>query len=94
MTRGVDGAAIATDDGAWSLGALPSGLLGRFAVGSGDAFLAGFLAGFSRGWTTDSALRLAGAAGAANARLPGQGELDASDLERMATSLEVSTLSR
>jgi 1-phosphofructokinase family hexose kinase len=94
VTRGVDGAAVATVDGSWALGALPSELLGPFAVGSGDAFLAGFLAGLSRGATADGALRVAGAAGAANARRPGQGELDASDLERTAGSLDVSAIGR
>jgi len=82
VTRGVHGAVLATADGAWALGNLPPALRGQFSVGSGDAFLAGFLAGIARGSSMPDALRLAGAAGAANARVAGQGELDPAEIER------------
>ena len=89
VTRGVHGAALATADGTWLLGNLPAAHRGPFSVGSGDAFLAGFLAGLARGLAPDDALRLAGAAGAANARTPGQGELDPAEVERTERVLEV-----
>jgi 1-phosphofructokinase family hexose kinase len=92
VTRGVHGAALAAADGAWSLGNLPAAHRGPFSVGSGDAFLAGFLAGLSRGWTPPDALALAGAAGAANARLAGQGELDLAEVERTRRVLAVEPL--
>ena len=82
VTRGVHGASLATADGAWSLGGLPAAHRGPWSVGSGDAFLAGFLAGLARGLAAPDALALAGAAGAANARIPGQGELEPADVER------------
>ena len=89
VTRGVHGAALSTDEGAWALGNLPARFRGRFSVGSGDAFLAGFLAGIARGGSPDSALGLAGAAGAANAHDPGQGEIDPDDVARFALAVEV-----
>ena len=89
VTRGVHGAALATAGGSWALGNLPAGHRGPWSVGSGDAFLAGFLAGSSRGLAADDALRLAGAAGAANARTPGQGGVDPADVERFAGRLTV-----
>jgi fructose-1-phosphate kinase PfkB-like protein len=89
VTRGVHGAALATDAGTWTLGNLPASRRGSFSVGSGDAFLAGFLAGLARGLAPDAALRLAGAAGAANARTPGQGELQPDDMDRALPALTV-----
>ncbi len=89
VTRGVHGAALATSTGSWTLGNLPATLRGPYSVGSGDAFLAGFLAGVSRGLPAPDALRLAGAAGAANARTPGQGELDPADVVRIQQHLVV-----
>ena len=82
VTRGVHGAALATDGGRWVLGNLPAAHRGPYSVGSGDAFLAGFLAGLMRGSSPADALALAGAAGAANARTPGQGELDPAEVDR------------
>ncbi len=90
VTRGVHGAVLASDEGTWVLGNLPARLRGPFTVGSGDAFLAGYLAGIARGMDPDGALRLAGAAGAANARIPGQGELDPADVDRTLDAVEVS----
>ena len=89
VTLGVHGAALVGDDGSWTLGNLPPRIQGAFSVGSGDAFLAGFLAGLARGSSSGEALRLAGAAGAANARHPGQGELNADDVAALAAVLAV-----
>jgi 1-phosphofructokinase/tagatose 6-phosphate kinase len=50
--------------------------LGRFPVGSGDSFLGGLVASLDRGDGFGDALRIAAAAGAANALLPGPGVLD------------------
>ncbi len=89
VTRGVHGAVLAAPDGDWTLGNLPTSLRGPYSVGSGDAFLAGFLAGLARGLSPGEALQLAGAAGSANARVPGQGELDPGDVERTVRSCPV-----
>lgn len=43
-------------------------------VGAGDAFVAGFLSGRLRGWTTEECLGLANACGACAATLPGDAE--------------------
>jgi fructose-1-phosphate kinase PfkB-like protein len=89
VTRGVHGAALSTDEGAWALGNLRAQFRGPFSVGSGDGFLAGFLAGLASGSSPDAALRLAGAAGAANARHPGQGEVDPDEVARFAPAVDV-----
>jgi tagatose 6-phosphate kinase len=89
VTRGVHGAALATDAGTWTLGNLPAAHRGAFSVGSGDAFLGGFLAGVAGGLAPPEALRLAGAAGAANARTPGQGELEPGEVDRTRAALTV-----
>lgn len=49
---------------------------GSYPVGSGDAFLAGYLLATERGDAVDDRLRLAAAAGAANADVIGAGRLD------------------
>ena len=68
-----DGAAgsVATRDGAVWRCAPPE--TGRYAVGSGDCFLAGLLVAFEKTGTADvpAALALATAAAAANTRVPG-----------------------
>ena len=83
---------LVTGEGAWALGNLPAAHRGHFSVGSGDAFLAGYLAGLARGLAPAEALPLAGAAGAANARTPGQGELDPVDVERTVRVCEVAAI--
>jgi 1-phosphofructokinase family hexose kinase len=90
VTRGVHGASLATAAGAWTLGNLPAAHRGPWSVGSGDAFLAGYLAGVARALDEAGVLALAGAAGSANARLPGQGELDPDEVGRTAARLAVS----
>jgi 1-phosphofructokinase family hexose kinase len=74
VTNGLDGAALAMPNGSLCTGRL--GARGPFAVGSGDAFLAGLLIGRERGDPWDEAFALALAAGAANAERPGPGRLD------------------
>jgi 1-phosphofructokinase family hexose kinase len=81
VTRGVDGAVLATRVGAWEVGPPPE--LGRYAVGSGDAFLAGLARGLADGLGLSGALAVASAAGTASALVPGQGELDPRDVTRL-----------
>ena len=80
VTLGVDGAVLADRDWTWRLGPVPADALGPYSVGSGDAFTAGWLAGLAAGDDVVIGLRRAGAAGAANARRPGQGEIDPVDV--------------
>jgi tagatose 6-phosphate kinase len=80
ITRGVEGAVLVADR-TWILGPPPE--LGLYTVGSGDAFLAGFAFSLARGDSRPDALRFGGAAAAANALAPGQGELDPADVERL-----------
>jgi len=63
---------------------------GPFSVGSGDAFLAGLIAGFKRGDPWPLPLALAVAAGAANAEVPGAGRLDRDRAELLAGAAEIS----
>lgn len=79
------GAVVLTDGSAGSFGlstdggrhALPApDLRGRFPVGSGDSYLAGLLTALDRGDDLGAALRLAAAAGTANAQVPGPGSFD------------------
>ena len=94
VTRGIHGAALVTRDGTWVLGGLPAARRGPYSVGSGDAFLGGLLVGLARGLSAGDALRLGGAAGAANARKQGQGELDPGDVDRAFRSLRVTEAPR
>ncbi len=87
VTLGVDGAVLVGPAGAWRVGPPPE--LGPYSVGSGDAFMAGFLAALRREQDVAGALRLAAAAGAANALIPGQGELDLADVERLAPAVDM-----
>jgi tagatose 6-phosphate kinase len=90
VTRGVDGAVLATRDGAWEVGPPPE--LGRYSVGSGDAFLAGLARGLADGLGLPEALCVAAAAGTASALVPGQGELDPVDVWRLRARLAVERL--
>jgi fructose-1-phosphate kinase PfkB-like protein len=92
VTRGVHGAVLATGQGTWALDSLPAAHRGPWAVGSGDSFLAGLVVAIGRGASAADALRLAGAAGAANARTPGQGELDPAEVERTLRACRVTEM--
>ena len=74
VTRGAGGAVLVDAAGREWRGALDP--TGAFPVGSGDAFLAGLVVALDRGASYADALKLALAAGAANAELPGAGRLD------------------
>ena len=72
---------------AWRVGGPPE--VGRYPVGSGDSFLAGMVAGLAAGLPLPEAARWGGAAGAANALTPGQGELDPADAGRMLPRISI-----
>ena len=74
VTRGADGVVVVAPSGDRLEGMLY--VRGRYPVGSGDAFLAGLVVALDRGEDWPEALRLALAAAAANAELPGAGRLD------------------
>ena len=74
ITLGRDGSILVTDEGAWRCD--PSPVVGLYPVGSGDALLAGLSAACARGEPLSEAVRYAGAVAAANALVPGQGDLD------------------
>lgn len=88
VTRGLDGAVLDDGDGAvWRIGGPPE--RGRYPVGSGDSFLAGLAVALAAGFSLVEAARRGGAVGAANSLIPGQGELDPVDAERMLAAISV-----
>jgi 1-phosphofructokinase family hexose kinase len=87
VTRGSQGVMLAAPDGTLYEGVLY--VRGRYPVGSGDSFLAGLVTALDRGRGWEDALRVALAAGAANAELPGAGKLDPSRVEALAEQADV-----
>lgn len=81
VTLGRAGAAVLAREGETVLP--PPTTFGRYPVGSGDAFLAGLAVGRAGGLPLDEAARLGAAAGAANAAIPGAGDLDPATLEAL-----------
>ena len=69
ITLGVDGAVLSQDGHAWW--AKPPAIDADIPTGAGDATMAGFVWGMSRGVPPDEALRLGVASGTASASLPG-----------------------
>lgn len=87
LTDGVVGSvAVDTDR---TLRAEPPRSIGRFPVGSGDAFLGGLLAALDRDADLREALRLGAACGVANAQVPGQGHFDAAAAEGLAREVRL-----
>lgn len=74
VTAGVDGAVLVTPDGTAWRGSLTA--MGRYPVGSGDAFLAGLVTALTAGDDWPASLAAALGAAAANAEEPGAGSLD------------------
>ena len=74
LTLGAAGAAGVLDGDAWQVETPPVRAVNP--VGSGDCFSAGLTLALQRGDGTAAALRLAAAAGAANAVSPYNGDLD------------------
>jgi tagatose 6-phosphate kinase len=106
ITLGADGAVLVTEMGAWLAGVTVSNFVS--GVGSGDAFVAGFIAGLQhaveRGERTSiteatavagivvQALVLAVACGAANTLLLGAGVVKREDVERFRRMVDVTVL--
>ena len=74
VTVGRDGAVVVAPDGSSWHGSLAA--VGRYPVGSGDAFLAGLVSTLEIGHGWPEALAAALGAAAANAEIPGPGLLD------------------
>jgi len=91
VTLGGDGAVLVTDDGAWQ--ARPPVIAVVSAVGSGDCFLAGLTTGLLDGLSPAEALRLAVAAGTANALRTAAGYVDTDDLARILRATEAGSVS-
>jgi 1-phosphofructokinase family hexose kinase len=88
VTAGPQGAALADPDGGeWVVDPAPE--MGPYAVGSGDAMLAGLAAALSRGLALPEAARAGAAAACASALRPGQGELDPKDVDRLLPAISV-----
>ena len=87
VTRGAEGVVVVAPDGMLYEGRLY--VRGRFPVGSGDAFLAGLVAGLDAGDEWPGALRLALGAAAANAELAGAGRLEPSRARALAARADV-----
>jgi fructose-1-phosphate kinase PfkB-like protein len=86
VTLGVEGAVLASAAGTWRLA--PPAVRGSYPVGSGDAVLGGLAVGLSAGRDLADAMRVGLAAGAANALIPGAGELDPADVARLIDTIE------
>lgn len=87
ITLGEEGAALAEPRGMWS--ARAPRITPRNPVGSGDAFLAGLMAAWTRDGDPRVALRLGTACGAANALGEGAGRLRAADVRDLAAQVEI-----
>jgi 1-phosphofructokinase family hexose kinase len=90
ITLGAAGA-VAADGGRVWLAQAPR-IEAISAVGSGDAFLAGLACALERGAGLEDALRLASAAGAANALQIGAGRLRLDDVEALLPQVAVAEL--
>ena len=90
VTAGIKGSYLVSEGGRFR--AVPPGEVGRFSIGSGDAFLAGFVTAAMRGASSEDSLRAAAAAGAANALIPGPGRLDLTALGRLADATVIERL--
>lgn len=90
VTLGAAGAVMAEAHGAWVV--RPPVLTAVNGVASGDAFLAGLLAGLVDGAPTPEALSLAAATGAANTQSLGLADIDTSVVERLRTRTVVEPL--
>jgi 1-phosphofructokinase family hexose kinase len=86
VTDGAAGAVLASAGGVWRA-APPE--RGRYAVGSGDCFLAGILVALDADAADQEALALATAAATANTLQPGASVFDPRDLDRLRAAVEV-----
>jgi fructose-1-phosphate kinase PfkB-like protein len=87
LTDGVHGVALV--NGRQQLRATLPGVIGRFAVGSGDAFLGGLVGELDRGAELPEALRTAVAAGVANAGTPGPANFSRAEVDRLRSQVRM-----
>jgi fructose-1-phosphate kinase PfkB-like protein len=87
VTLGTGGAVLATAEGTWRIGA-PS-TLGPFPVGCGDTMLAAIAVRVAEDVPLEEAARFAAAAAAANALVPGAGELDLATAKGLESDVRV-----
>ncbi|GAA1427516.1 1-phosphofructokinase family hexose kinase [Microlunatus lacustris] len=90
LTDSTAGAVTAGSDGVWRVG--PSTRRGRYAVGSGDSFLGGLLAGLDSSRPLAEAVRLGTGCAVANALVPGQGHFDVAVARSVAAETTLSRL--
>lgn len=89
ITAGADGSVAVENQGRWR--ATWAGEPGRYAVGSGDSYLAGLLTALDGGDPFDAALRLAAGAATANALVPGAGMFTREDAAAIAEQVVVTS---
>lgn len=85
ISCGAEGAVIAASGGTWW--AKPPSIVPGSTVGAGDSMVAALALALSRGWAPVDALRLATAAGAATASLPGTQVASQADVDRLLTGV-------
>jgi 2-dehydro-3-deoxygluconokinase len=85
VVHGADGAFAVEEAGVSEMAAYPVDVVDT--VGAGDAFVAGFLSGRLRGWSTGECLDMANACGACAVTMPG-------DLKGLPTEEEAFALLR
>jgi 1-phosphofructokinase family hexose kinase len=89
ITLGAGGAVAVNASGAWI--ATSPAIAALAPVGSGDAFLGGLVLGLSRGMDLTGALRLAVAAGAANALTLGTGLIERQQVDGLLGQVQVTS---
>ncbi|NQT20583.1 MAG: 1-phosphofructokinase family hexose kinase [Planctomycetes bacterium] len=87
VTLGADGAWCFTGNGAWRARLQVEGA--GNTVGAGDAFLAGFAAGYVNGAPLDACLRQAVACGSASTLQQWAGEIDPADVKRLGKKVKI-----
>ena len=89
ITHGADGSVLAAPDHVSQVGALP--IPAHSAVGAGDSFVGGLLAGLIQGWSEEKSLRYAMCAAAATRLTPGTALFRMDDVERLFKESSLST---
>ncbi len=90
VTDAANGAVAVTDQGEWRV--VSDAEPGAFPVGSGDTFLAGYLAALETGAPIQEALVVAATAAAANAAVPGGAVFDPAYAHELRSTTTVRTL--
>lgn len=92
LTDGADGAVGCGPDTAAFRVRLPADVIGSYPVGSGDSFLGGLLSSLDDGDGITTAVRHAAGCGAANALIPGPGNLDPATAREIAQRTTLHTV--